>query len=365
MNYEKLEKLCIDVIDCPHSTPKWLESGIRAIRNYNLNGAHFDFSKASYVDEVTYLDRTRRAKPEVNDIIISREAPMGTVAIVPEGLKCCLGQRLVLLKVNKEKCNPHYLLYTLMSEYVQKQIRKVDVTGSIVSNLNIPELKELVIPVYERKYQDKVALSLMVIDKKVDINNRTKATLQKMSYEIYMHLFFKKKSNGKISNILIENEKSSIQVGDAKIGKGEYPFFTSGEAILEWKESLIDGRNCFLNTGGNADVKFYVGDAAYSTDTWCVSAKNGLSDYLYLLLNSIKVELKKKFFQGTGLKHLQKELLKDRPIYIPDENEIKSFNEVIHPIFDMVSEKTRENQELADLRDWLLPMLMNGQATVE
>ena len=50
--------------------------------------------------------------------------------------------------------------------------------------------------------------------------------------------------------------------------------FLSGETILEWKEALVEGRNCFLNTGGNADVKFYVGGAAYSTDTWCISARD-------------------------------------------------------------------------------------------
>ena len=126
---------------------------------------------------------------------------------------------------------------------------------------------------------------------------------------------------------------------------------------------LIDGRNCFLNTGGNADVKFYVGEAAYSTDTWCISANN-MSDYLYLLLVSIKPELNQKFFQGTGLKHLQKPLLKDRPIYIPDFEELKTFNEQVTPMFNIISENTRENQELITLRDWLLPMLMNGQATI-
>ena len=89
-----------------------------------------------------------------------------------------------------------------------------------------------------------------------------------------MHLFYKKNTNGKISDLLIENGKSSIKVGEAKDINGDYPFFTSGEAILEWKEALVEGRNCFLNTGGNADVKFYVGGAAYSTDTWCISARD-------------------------------------------------------------------------------------------
>ena len=185
-----------------------------------------------------------------------------------------------------------------------------------------------------------------------------------MAYDTYMRSFFSKSPNGKLGDILIENEKSKVQVGEAKDSDGDYPFFTSGEAILHWKNNFVDGRNCFLNTGGNADVKFYVGKAAYSTDTWCISATNHLEEYMYLLLLSIKPELDIKFFQGTGLKHLQKPLLKERPIYIPETEEITAFNSQIQCWFDIIAENTRENQHLTALRDWLLPMLMNGQATI-
>lgn len=188
--------------------------------------------------------------------------------------------------------------------------------------------------------------------------------LAAMAYDIYMHTFFSKNPNGRLKDILVEADKSLVQVGEAKQSTGEYPFFTSGSAILKWNTPFIDGRNCYLNTGGNADVKFYVGKAAYSTDTWCVSANNDMADYLYLFLVSIKPELNQKFFQGTGLKHLQKPLLKDRPIYIPDIEEIQIFNKQVNPMFNVISENTRENQELITLRDWLLPMLMNGQATI-
>ena len=188
--------------------------------------------------------------------------------------------------------------------------------------------------------------------------------LSAMAYNTYMHYFFGKKPNGKLVDILIENEKSKIQVGEAKDSEGGYPFFTSGEAILKWKDNFVDGRNCFLNTGGNADVKFYVGKAAYSTDTWCISANQNLEDYMYLLLLSIKPELNKKFFQGTGLKHLQKPLLKERPIYIPKTEEITAFNAQIQHWFDNIAENTRENQHLTAFRDWLLTLLMNGQATI-
>lgn len=149
MIFSKLSDLCTDIIDCPHSTPIWKESGIRIIRNFNIRDGLLDFSSGYYVDQETYISRTRRAIPEEGDIVISREAPIGMAAIIPKGLKCCLGQRLVLLKVNKKKCDPYYLLMVLMSEFVQKQFKRADVTGSIVSNLCIPDLKNITIPLIE------------------------------------------------------------------------------------------------------------------------------------------------------------------------------------------------------------------------
>ena len=209
-----------------------------------------------------------------------------------------------------------------------------------------------------------MAVSLMKRPPLVDVISVVNDNLQQMAYDTYMHLFFKKQPNGKLGKIVVENNKSSVQVGEAKGKSGDYPFFTSGDAILECDCSMVDGRNCFLNTGGNAGIKFYIGEAAYSTDTWCITANSYLEDYLYLLLLSIKAELNQKFFQGTGLKHLQKPLLKSRLIYIPSEEEIKGFNSKVQPLMDMISANTRENKRLINLRDWLLPMLMNGQVTV-
>ena len=186
-----------------------------------------------------------------------------------------------------------------------------------------------------------------------------------MASTVFMHYFFMRTPNGKLGSIIIEHAKSKIQVSEAQNSSGNVPFFTSGDSILKCDTALVDDRCCYLNTGGNADVKFYVGKAAYSTDTWCISGKDDLSDYLYLLLHAIKPELDKKYFQGTGLKHLQQPLLKDRPIYIPTTQELNAFNAQIKPMLTKISDNIRENQRLMSIRDWLLPLLMNGQATVE
>ena len=274
----------------------------------------------------------------------------------------CFPDSIVGFRAFPNESSEIFMYYVF--EYIRNSIQNA-ASGSIQDNINIEYLTSLKFKIPKKSIQDKMVNILKTIDSKIILNNTIIDTLQQQANDIYMHLFFRKNTNGTIKDILIENTKSSIQVGDAKYVKGQYPFFTSGSAILEWKEALVDGRNCYLNTGGNADVKFYVGKAAYSTDTWCITAKSEFSDYLFLMINSIKKELNIKFFQGTGLKHLQKDLLKSRPIYIPTDKEINKFNELIRPIFNLISEKTRENQELGDFRDWLLPILMNGQATVE
>lgn len=285
---------------------------------------------------------------------------MGNVGMCFE--ECATNQQINSITNIKEICNPYYLYYWLTW--------KKDYLFSIASVTRTPILskgtfEDIEVPLPERKYQDIVADVLLSLDKKILLNTQVNDNLQHMAYTKYMHMFYGKKSNGKLGDIIVEQPKSPIQVGEAKEASGTVPFFTSGEAIFKWPEALATGRNCFLNTGGNADVKFYVGESAYSTDTWCISAKNDMADYLYLLLDSIKLELNLKFFQGTGLKHLQKPLLRDRPIYIPSGAELREFNLEVKPWLSMISDNIRESEELISLRDWLLPMLMNGQANIQ
>lgn len=198
------------------------------------------------------------------------------------------------------------------------------------------------------------------IQNKIENNHKINELLHTLAYKIYEYYFKYKPKNAKLEQIIIENPKSSIMVKNAQKTQDKYPFFTSGDNILSYPKSIIDGRNCFLNTGGNAGIKFYVGKASYSTDTWCICA-NEFSDYLYLLLSSIKTHINQSFFQGTSLKHLQKNLLKKYPIYMPSAHEIKKFNQIIMPLLTLISINTRTSKKLEQIRDFLLPLLLKQQ----
>ncbi len=198
------------------------------------------------------------------------------------------------------------------------------------------------------------------IQNKIENNHKINELLHTLAYKIYEYYFKHKPKNAKLEQIIIENPKSSIMVKNAQKTQDKYPFFTSGDNILSYPKAIIDGRNCFLNTGGNAGIKFYVGKASYSTDTWCICA-NEFSDYLYLLLSSIKTHINQSFFQGTSLKHLQKNLLKKYPIYMPSVHEIKKFNQIIMPLLTLISINTRTSKKLEQIRDFLLPLLLKQQ----
>ncbi len=198
------------------------------------------------------------------------------------------------------------------------------------------------------------------IQNKIENNHKINEFLHTLAYKIYEYYFKYKPKNAKLEQIIIENPKSSIMVKNAQKTQDKYPFFTSGDNILSYPKAIIDGRNCFLNTGGNAGIKFYVGKASYSTDTWCICA-NEFSDYLYLLLSSIKTHINQSFFQGTSLKHLQKNLLKKYPIYMPSVHEIEKFNQIIMPLLTLISINTRTSKKLEQIRDFLLPLLLKQQ----
>ncbi|MHA0315901.1 restriction endonuclease subunit S [Mesomycoplasma ovipneumoniae] len=296
-----------------------------------------------------------------NAVCVSCIGIIGKVAITSS--ETVTNQQINSIIVDETKYDIDFIYYAMLE--LAKVLNLHSGSSTVVPIINKNTFSEYKLACPKLDEQKKIANVLSIIDKKIEINKQINDNLANMAQDIYMHWFFKKSPNGKLKDILLEAAKSNVQVGDAKNCIGQYPFFTSGASILTWNKYFVNGRYCFLNTGGNADVKFYVGKSSYSTDTWCIYTKNDMNDYLYLLLLTIKEELNKKYFQGTGLKHLQKYLLINKDIYIPTESELFNFNNIVKPIFDNISSNKRETEKLATLRDYLLPLLLNGQVNIE
>ncbi len=137
---EPLENLCELIVDCEHKTAPIQETGYPSIRTPNIGKGYLILENVNRVSEETYREWTRRAVPQAGDLILAREAPAGNVAIVPENLKVCLGQRTVLIRPLRNQLNPLYLAFLLLSKDVQEVLLS-NSRGATVTHVNMKDIR--------------------------------------------------------------------------------------------------------------------------------------------------------------------------------------------------------------------------------
>lgn len=145
----KLEDVCTKIVDCEHRTAPVVDSteevGYPSIRTMNIGFGRLLLDRVNRVSEQVYREWTKRTIPESGDLILAREAPIGNVAIIPENMQVCLGQRTVLIRPDKQLIEPAYLMYLLLSNAMQKRIKTLS-GGGTVHHLNVDDIKSLPLP---------------------------------------------------------------------------------------------------------------------------------------------------------------------------------------------------------------------------
>lgn len=141
-----LIQLSTMLVDCHNKTAPYVEEGIPIIRTSNIRERQFVFDDLKYVDQETYAYWSRRCPPEPQDIIFTREAPMGEAAIIPEGKTWCLGQRTMLIRPMHEYINNRYLLLTLTEPNLLERASEKAI-GSTVKHLRVGDVEKLTVPV--------------------------------------------------------------------------------------------------------------------------------------------------------------------------------------------------------------------------
>ncbi|WP_282118179.1 restriction endonuclease subunit S [Maribacter aquivivus] len=404
----ELHEVCDSITDCHHSTPLYLEEGKLVIRNYNIKNGRMVLTNVSYTDDLHFDQRTSRAKPESGDLIITREAPMGEVCIIPDHIECCLGQRMVLIKPDARKVNNKFLLYALMSEYTQIQIGKSKGTGSIVSNLRIPSLKELKIPSLELPEQTRIGEMLGSIDAKIEVNNKINQELEAMAKSLYDYWFVQfdfpdangkpyKTSGGKmVFNEVLKREIpegwESGKLGD--VGKvsmckrvmkhetsldEEIPFFKistfGGEANIFISKDLFElyrekysypkrGDILISAAGTIGKTVIFDGELSYFQDSNIVWIDNDESKIPNCFLFYYYQTEPWVATGGSTIKRLYNENIRSLKTVFPNLDILNRFSKIVNPRLEKKHQIEKENKKLSELRDWLLPMLMNGQVTV-
>ncbi|MDP3929346.1 MAG: restriction endonuclease subunit S [Bacteroidota bacterium] len=138
--FDSLDNLCELIVDCEHKTAPTQETGYPSIRTPNIGKGELILENVNRVSYETYLQWTRRAIPKAGDLILAREAPAGNIAVIPENIEVCLGQRTVLLRPQKDRLISKYLAYLILSKEVQ-EILLSHSTGATVQHINMKDIR--------------------------------------------------------------------------------------------------------------------------------------------------------------------------------------------------------------------------------
>ncbi len=136
----RLAELCDLIVDCEHKTAPTQDRGIPSIRTPNIGKGRLILDGVNRVSDDTYKVWTRRVEPRAGDLILAREAPAGNVAVIPDGLKVCLGQRTVLLRPNRSVFEPAYLAHLLLQRDSQRRLLAGQ-RGATVQHVNVQDIR--------------------------------------------------------------------------------------------------------------------------------------------------------------------------------------------------------------------------------
>lgn len=275
--------------------------------------------------------------------------------------------------------------------------------------------QELLVP--DLPTQQKIAAVLSALDDKIELNNKINTELEQIAKTLYDYWFVQfdfpnvdgkpyKSSGGKmvynpilkreipegweaeiLDNLLIEFtkgittsyvEKSNLINLNQKVNKGaflERQYFKYLDESIEVPKSKFAKRgDVLINSLGQGTlgrVHYFIdNDNNIVVDQHLFILRTNYnkvtSSYLYNTLSSkaYQIQIDRQITGSTGMQMLNASNLKDLQIIKPELGITEKFENIVSKFYDKISVNEKQNQELAQLRDWLLPMLMNGQVRV-
>lgn len=397
-----------EVVDSLHQTPEYQESGYPMVRIVDVNDDFLDLSACFKVSADKLREHNKNHTPQQGDIIITRVGSFGMLGYVDTKEPFCLGQNIAIISPYEES---HFLYYYLKSPYIQAIIHG-NSGGSSYKCISLEEIRKLPVEI-EGLNCKKIGEILYCLDSKIQVNRKICAVLESVAKTLYDYWFTQfdfPDENGKpyrssggemvwneqlkreipkgweigaVSDLMkIENTSVNPQkLGNTVMEHYSIPAFDMDHNPAYEKANTIESGKysvapeCILTSKLNPHFKRL-------WDPYC-DTKNAICStefivyrpraawtrpFCYAVLNSdaFYTHMAGKAIASTGSrKRIQPDVSASFVLAIPDKKTMRTFVELYAPIMEKQKALYKENRELTKLRDWLLPMLMNGQATVE
>ena len=184
-----LQQSSLMVIDCKNKTAPYSTKGISLIRTTNVRDGKMNSNDQKFVTEATYEAWSLRGKPQPGDILITREAPMGEVCIIPKGEQICLGQRMMLARLVPNTIDPQFMLYSLRDPDLMERVQDKPL-GMTVQHLRVGGVETLLVPLPPLDEQHRIVAkvdALMALCDRLEAALTTTDTTRTRLLETLLH----------------------------------------------------------------------------------------------------------------------------------------------------------------------------------
>lgn len=407
---------CTKVFDGTHDTPKPLNSGFPLVTSKHIVGRTLDFSTAYFISENDYNSIQKRSAVSQWDVLFSMIGSVGEVYLEKDSVIPYAIKNIGVFSCGDE-FKAKWLYYYLQSPHAITHIKRY-LNGAVQKFLPLGALRNF--PVLEfDKNGNKIIKVLSDLDAKIELNNRINRELEAMAKTLYDYWFVQfdfpneqgkpyKSSGGKMvynselkreipegwengtlgdisdlvrgvtydaSDIKEENDYDVIPILRATNISGNVIDLDNMVFVPKQNVSANQVLNKFdilitMSSGSKDHIGkngFFYFDKEVAFGAFCakIVAKDKYRFYVYsytqsdFMFSTIKNEC-----LGTNINNLNGSLVKGFKIVIPPVDLVEKFNNEVLSIYEMIGNNHKQNQRLSELRDWLLPMLMNGQVTV-
>ena len=420
--YSNLTSLLANIVDNRGKSVPVSDTGFQLIATNCIKHSSIypTFENIRYVND-DIKNNWFRTHPEPNDIIFVNKGTPGRVCLVPDPVSFCFAQDMIGFRCDPEKIDYQYLFAILRSEYIQKKIENYHV-GLVIPHFKKGDLDSLNIPRMASRAEELAIGELyLTLSKKIELNNRINTELEAMVKTLYDYWFVQfdfpneegkpyKSSGGKmVYNSILKREipggwsvdrlqpyinfKRGISYKSNEISDIQGKEFLNLNSFSLKGEFKIEGTKYFIgkynqeslvSSGGlvvaitdvtrNADIigkafiipNIFEDGALISCDVVSVTSERLNKFYLEQLFNSTYYHSYIKYYaSGTLVLHLNLNGINWFNTILPPVGLLNQFEKFCKPILKKKAVILKENKQLIELRDWLLPMLMNGQVTVK
>ena len=405
--------LCEVHVDCVNRTAPVVSepTPFKMIRTTNVRNGFIDTENVRYVTEPVYKKWTRRLVPKRGDVILTREAPLGGVGKVRTDDQIFLGQRLYHFRADPKKLDADFLLYALMADDLQGQIRGFG-SGSTVEHMRLGDIPELQIYAPDVSEQRRIGAILSAYDELMENSQRRIRLLEAMARGLYREWFVHFRFPGHEKHPRVASplgdipqgwEVTTLRAVTTKIGSGatprggkdayktegihlirslniyDYSFefddlaFIDEQQAAELDNVTVEENDILLNiTGASvarcALVLSYLLPARVNQHVAIVRADPAKVSPFYVL-DAINSDQRKQqllaLAQGGATREaLTKDTVSNFEIVLPPRPLMKRYDAIARGIHKQREVLLRQIQNLRRTRDLLLPRLLSGQVNL-